>query len=100
MQPNNPLHALEGWKHLATARIPEIYDSNLADEHLVVDSDQAFNLIRFIADHEGIYISPSGAANLLGAVDVASRVRDAEIVTTLADTLDRYKEVHKEIFSI
>ena len=62
--------------------------------------DQAYNMIRFIADHEGIYISPSGAANLLGAVDVASRVKDAEIVTTLADTLERYKEVHKEIFKI
>ncbi len=100
LQPNSPLHALEGWKHLSTAFIPAIYDPNLADEFVQVDSDQAFDLIRFIADHEGIYISPSGAANLIGSMDVASRIEDGDIVTTIADTLDRYKEVHKEIFGL
>ncbi|MFZ1675930.1 MAG: cysteine synthase family protein [Saprospiraceae bacterium] len=101
LQPNSPLHGLEGWKHLnTTAHTPAIYDPHLADETLEIDSDQAFKMIRFIADHEGLYISPSGAANLIGAIEVATGVSDGDIVTTIADTLERYKEVHKEIFGI
>ena len=27
LQPETALHGLEGWKHLETARVPEIYDA-------------------------------------------------------------------------
>ncbi len=98
LQPDTPLHALEGWKHLTTAKVPSIYDPHLADQKLEIDSTQAFKLIRFIADHEGLYISPSGAANLQGVLEIASHLDEGDIVTTIADTLDRYQEVHKELF--
>src|SRR5215213_887442 len=32
MQPDSPLHGLEGMKHMASALVPGIYDPNLADE--------------------------------------------------------------------
>ena len=32
MQPDSPLHGLEGLKHMATAMVPGIYDSTLADD--------------------------------------------------------------------
>ena len=99
LQPNSPMHALEGWKHLETARIPTIYDPSLADASLVIDSEDAFSMIRYIADHEGLLISPSGAANLEGVVEIASQIKEGIIVTTLADSLDRYSEIKKEIFS-
>ena len=34
MQPDSPLHGLEGMKHMATAMVPGIYDSTLADEQV------------------------------------------------------------------
>lgn len=100
LQPDHPFHPLEGWKHLATAHRPKIYDDTIADRSLIVDSSAVFDMIRSIALHERLYISPSGAANLLGACEVASSVESGDIVTTLADTLDRYSEVRKEIFGI
>ncbi len=99
LQPNSPMHALEGWKHLETARVPTIYDATLADQTLTIDSEDAFRMIRYIADHEGILISPSGAANLEGAMEIAAQITEGIIVTTLADSLDRYLEIKKEIFS-
>ncbi len=99
LQPNSPLHALEGWKHLETARVPTIYDASLADQSLSIDSEDAFSMIRYIAEHEGLLISPSGAANLEGVVEIAAQLTEGIIVTTLADSLDRYSEVKKEIFS-
>ncbi len=98
LQPDTPLHALEGWKHLGTAKIPSIYDPQLADEIMEVDSSNAFSMIKFIAKHEELFISPSGAANLKGALQVAATIEEGDIVTTIADSLDRYHEVRKEIF--
>ena len=100
LQPDHPFHPLEGWKHLATAHRPKIYDDTIADSSLTIDSSAVFDMIRSIAVHERLYISPSGAANLLGALEVASGLECGDIVTTLADTLDRYREIKKEIFGI
>lgn len=101
LQPDHPFHPLEGWKHLETAHhIPAIYDPSLADQNLTIDAAEVPDMIRAIAAHEGIYISPSGAANLIGAHTIASTLDRGNIVTTLADTLDRYHEVRKEIFGI
>jgi cysteine synthase B len=100
LQPDHPFHPLEGWKHLATAHKPRIYDDTLADQVMTIDSSGVYDMIRSIAVHERLYISPSGAANLLGAFAVASQIEEGDIVTTLADTLDRYTEVRKEIFGI
>ena len=91
---------MEGWKHLATANRPGSYDDTLADKTLVIDSTGVFDMIRSSSIHERLFISPSGAANLLGALEVASQIKEGDIVTTLADTLDRYQEVRKEIFGI
>jgi cysteine synthase B len=98
LQPDQPLHPLEGWKHLETAHVPAIYDPYLADEIKSIPTDETFAFIQYIAKHEGLYISPSAAANLQGAVQVGREIKRGMIVTTLADTLDRYTEVKKEIF--
>lgn len=99
LQPDQPLHPLEGWKHLETAKVPDIYDPLLADEVKHIPTAETFAFIRYIAKHEGLYLSPSSAANLQGAVQVAREIKRGVIVTTLADTLERYTEVKKEIFN-
>lgn len=99
LQPDQPFHPLEGWKHLLTANVPRIYDASLADEIRIIDTNATFEMIRFMAHREHLYLSPSAAANLQGAVDVASTLEQGDVVTTLADTLDRYSEVKKEIFN-
>ena len=42
VQPDSPLHGLEGLKHMATAIVPGIYDPTLADEDLGVSTEEAF----------------------------------------------------------
>src|SRR5437763_14441219 len=41
MQPDGPLHGLEGLKHMETAIVPGIYDSSLADEQVEVATEDA-----------------------------------------------------------
>ena len=98
LQPNTALHGLEGWKHLATARVPAIYDETVADANLNVDTMEAYEWVKKVAKDEGLLISPSAAANLLGAVKVANTMDEGVIVTTFADDASKYSEVMEELF--
>lgn len=97
LQPDTPMHGLEGWKHLGSARIPGIYDPTITDRVAEVNTDEAVDMIRFIARHEGLILSPSAAANLLGTRQVADQCRQATIVTILPDNGEKYAEVLSQI---
>ena len=99
LQPANPMHGLEGWKHLETAIVPKIYDDSVADRILEVDTLASFDLVKKTAKKEGLLISPSAAANLLGAIKVAEKIDKGIIVTTFADSADKYTEVMNQIFA-
>ena len=98
LQPDNPLHGLEGWKHLDTAVVPEIYDPFLADENLEISTEEAYQLIVEVKEKEGLILSPSSAANLAGALRVASSLKKGSVVTLLPDNADKYSEVIKKLF--
>jgi len=93
LQPDAPFHGLEGWKHMETAIRPPIYDNTLADENLEVGTEESYGLVKKIAREEGLLVSPSAAAALLGCFHVAKKIpRDqhAVIVTVFADSAAKY----------
>lgn len=99
LQPNNPMHGLEGWKHLETAIVPKIYDERLADRFLEVDTLEAFEWVKRVASKEGLLISPSSAANLLGAIKVAEEIEEGVIVTSFADDASKYGDILNKIIN-
>ncbi len=98
LEPDNPIHGLEGWKHLETAVIPGIYDASLADDKLEITTEDAYEMIVKVKEREGILLSPSSAANLVGAIKVASGLEKGIVVTLLPDNGDKYQEVNKKLF--
>ena len=53
-------------------------------------------MIRLAARAEGLILSPSGAANLAGAVKLAEEIESGVIVTVLADDATKFSEIlHK-----
>ncbi|MBP6183597.1 MAG: cysteine synthase family protein [Saprospiraceae bacterium] len=93
LQPDGPMHGLEGWKDLETAKVPAIYDSHLANDISHVSTEEAYDLIRFVARHEGLLLSPSAAANLAGATRLAASLQSGSIVTLLPDNADKYGDL-------
>jgi cysteine synthase B len=89
VQPDSPLHALEGLKHMATAIVPGIYDSALADEDLGISTEEAFSLTRRLA-RQGLFVGISSGANLAGALRVARQASDAVIVVVFCDGGEKY----------
>ncbi|HEX3282911.1 MAG TPA: cysteine synthase family protein [Pyrinomonadaceae bacterium] len=93
MQPDSPLHGLEGLKHLRTARVPGIYDPTLADEQVEVATDDALLMTRRLAREEGLFVGPSSGANVFAALRLARTLSgDALVVTILCDGGEKYVE--------
>jgi len=93
LQPDAPFHGLEGWKHMATAIVPAIYDAALADENLTVSTERAYHLVKQAARDEGLLLSPSAAAALDGCFQVAASLpqnQRAVIVTVFPDSGTKY----------
>jgi S-sulfo-L-cysteine synthase (O-acetyl-L-serine-dependent) len=89
VQPDSPLHGLEGLKHMETAIVPGIYDPALADEDLGISTEDAFDVTRRLA-REGLFVGISSGANLAAALHVARRVSDAVIVIVFPDGGEKY----------
>jgi len=93
VQPESPLHGLEGLKHMATATRPGIFDESLVDETIEVSTEAALAMKTRLAREEGILIGPSSGANVFAARQLAHSLRNpAVVVTVLCDGGERYLE--------
>ena len=98
LQPDLAMHNLEGWKHMETALVPGIYDPEVADYNLEIDSGKALAMVKDIAEKEGLLVSPSSAANLLGAITVANELESGTVVTVFPDNAEKYSEILNQVF--
>jgi len=73
VQPESPLHGLEGLKHLATAIVPGIYDASLVDETVFVATEAAEEKVRQLARERGLFVGWSTGAALVAAEAVLAR---------------------------
>ena len=90
LQPDSALNAIEGWKYMPTAILPKIYDAGLADENLEIETEAAQHMAVRMAREEGLFVSPSAGAAMLGALRVAARLSSGVVVTVFADAGYKY----------
>jgi cysteine synthase B len=93
LQPDSAFHGLEGWKHMASAIVPGIYDPSVADSQIGVNTEDAYRLLKRLAREEGMLVSPSSSAALAGCLQVAASLAPSEqavIVTIFADAAEKY----------
>jgi cysteine synthase B len=93
-QPDSPFHGLEGLKHMGSAMIPAIYDPNLADRNLEIETEASYEMARRLAREEGLLVGISAAAAVVACLKIAQEEADggrrAVIVTVLPDAADKY----------
>jgi len=92
VEPDAPLHGLEGMKHMASAMVPPIYDPTLADGRVEVATSDAHAMCRRLAREEGLFVGPSAGANVVASLAVARGLDGAAatIVTVFCDGGSRY----------
>ncbi len=88
-QPAEAFHGIEGWKHMATALRPAIWDEDAADVHLLIPTEAGLAMAHQLAREEGIFAGPSGGAAVVAAMRVAQS-ETGRIVVLIADGGERY----------
>ena len=82
-------HKIQG---IGAAFVPKTYNSELIDEVLDIENDDAIRTGRELARTEGLLVGISSGAAVFGALQIASRPENAgkKIVALLPDTGERY----------
>ncbi len=89
-QPNSPFNGLEGWKHMATAIVPGIYDMFLADRNVDSYTEDAYRMAQEMAQLDGLFVSPSSAGSVATAIEIAKELDEGVVVTIMADNAYKY----------
>jgi cysteine synthase B len=90
LEPDRPLHGLEGLKHMATSIKPGFFDPNFPDRILAVETEAAYEMVRRLASEEGLFVGISSGAAVVAALQVASRLEDGTVVTVFPDAGYKY----------
>ena len=94
VEPDQPLHGLEGLKHIASSIVPPIFDPGVPDETMPVSTEDGWDMSDRVALEEGLHIGHSTGANIFAAVKLAERIHAAGktgcVVTIACDRGDRY----------
>jgi cysteine synthase B len=91
MQPDSPFNGLEGLKYLETAIVPPIYDASVADRNVECRTEDAYEMVKWLARNEGLLVGISAGGNVHTALQIAKEApRGSVVVTILCDGADRY----------
>ncbi len=82
-------HKIQG---IGAGFVPEVLDTNIYDEVIAVENDDAFEYGKLVGKKEGVLVGISSGAAVFAAVELANREENAgkTIVALLPDTGDRY----------
>jgi len=85
VEPDEPLHGLEGLKHMASAIVPEIYDPAGHDESRVVSTEAAYAMRRELRRTAELVVGNSAAAALVAGRELAQRLEAGVVVVLIPD---------------
>lgn len=83
-------HYIQGLKNMEEAIVPSIYDKSKLDDIMMVDTEEAFEMVREVIRKEGIFIGMSSGAAMLAAKKLAEKIDKGNIVTIFPDRGDKY----------
>jgi cysteine synthase B len=96
VEPAEPLHGLEGLKHMGSSIVPPIYREEELDGKISMPTADGWAMAERLGREEGLRVGHSAGAAVAGALAVAARMAEAgergNVVTVLPDRADRYFE--------
>jgi cysteine synthase B len=90
VQPHSPFHGLEGLKHMTTAIRPGIFDESAIDQTIWMETEEAYQMVRRLAQEEGLFVGISAGAAAAAALKVAEQLESGTVVTIFPDAGYKY----------
>jgi len=97
VQPEGPMHGLEGLKHLPTSDVPEIYSPTLPNESVYVNTEEAYDMVRRLGKEEGLFVGISAGAAVVAALKQAKQIESGVVVVLLPDSGMKY--IHQPVWN-
>jgi cysteine synthase B len=96
VEPAEPLHGLEGLKHMGSSIVPPIWRAEDVDGILSTPTADGWAMAERLGRDEGLRVGHSAGAAVVGALLIAERMaaagEEGNVVTVLPDRADRYLE--------
>jgi S-sulfo-L-cysteine synthase (O-acetyl-L-serine-dependent) len=89
-EPDEPLHGLEGLKHLSSAIVPGIWDPRVVDERRSVSTEDGLAVCAEVLESDGLFVGHSAGAALSTAREIARSLEAGTVVVLLPDGGERY----------
>lgn len=70
--------------------IPKNYFADIVDDLILISDDEAYEMVRQVANDEGILLGISAGANIAAAKKLAERFPGKKVVTVAPDGADKY----------
>ncbi|BAU23467.1 cysteinyl-tRNA synthetase [Caldimicrobium thiodismutans] len=103
-----PGHKIQGLKNMKESFPPGIFDRKLLYKVINVCDEEAYEMARWLARNEGIFVGMSSGAALAGALKLAEEIAEGMIVVIFPDHGERYlstplwafetKEVERDLY--
>ncbi len=89
-EPDDPMHGLEGLKHMASSIVPGIYHESQLDRKVAVSTEDAYDMVYALGQVEGLLLGQSSGAAMIAALRVARELSEGCVVTVFPDSGDKY----------
>ncbi len=83
-------HYIQGIKNMEEAIVPALYNPNIIDITIMIETEEALKTSRRIMKEEGIPVGMSSGAAMYAAIEIAKDNDDANIVVIMPDRVDKY----------
>ena len=80
-------HKIQG---IGAIFIPKNYFADIVDDLILISDDEAYEMVRQVANDEGILLGISAGANIAAAKRLAERFPNKKVVTVAPDGADKY----------
>ncbi len=83
-------HKIQGLKNMKESYKPGIFNKNKPDQVVRIEDEDAFDMARKLASHEGILVGMSSGAAMSAALEYISTINEGLMVVILPDGGERY----------
>src|SRR5216684_1483120 len=90
VEPDDPMHGLEGLKYMASSIVPGIYHEDELDDKIPVSTEDAYEMVYALGQFEGILVGQSSGAAMVAALKLARDLNEGCVVTVFPDFGDKY----------
>ncbi len=84
-------HKIQGLKNMKEAIVPKIYDPSMVDQHITINTEDAYSVARRIVREESLFVGMSSGAAMQAVLDILPKLpKDSVVVVIFPDRGEKY----------